>query len=40
MPSRENPPDRETKNRKMLGFGGALREGKAEVQGRRRDVEV
>ena len=38
MPSRENLPVRETNNRKMLGFRGALREDEVRAQGRKRDL--
>ena len=37
MPSCEKSLNRETKNRKMLGFRRALKELKAGAQGRRRD---
>ena len=36
---RENPPDREIKKRNMIGFGGALREGKTGEQERRREPQ-
>ena len=37
LPSRENPHGRETKNQKMLGFGGETRKNEVGAQGRRRE---